>query len=124
MKKTLSLLLVLVLCLSLCACGSQNADTQESTASAIIGTWVCISDQRIVINGDSGMGTQIVIEEDKTGTMLQGERTIAFTWEYDEATRKIILFNPDDETSVEIFTYLEAIDSLHNDWTGLLVRTE
>ena len=47
-----------------------------------------------------------------------------FTWEYDEATRTIILYNAQDKTQTETFTYLEVIDSLSNDWSGLFARVD
>ena len=136
MKKKMMCVAALLLCLTLAACGSTKAPETtaapvettaaptepETTVEKIIGTWVCLEDQRIVINGATAAGARVVINEDKTGEMRQGDQSAPFTWEYDEATRTIILYNALDETETETFVYLEVIDAISNDWNGLFAR--
>ena len=128
MKKAISLLLALVLCLSLCACGggnSEDADLNETAkALPIIGTWECLGDQKVVINGDTAAGTQLIIREDKTGIITSGEQSVALTWNYDAATRTVIMYSAEDPSEVETFVYLEVINSLSNDWYGLFTHVE
>ena len=90
----------------------------------VIGTWISLEDQRVVINGNTAAGTRVVIKEDKTGEVRQGDQSVPVTWEYDEATRTLILYNALDETKVEVFTYLEVIDALYNDWNGMMARVD
>ena len=115
----------------MCACGGKEtpettaAPTEpETTVERIIGTWVCMDDQRVVVNGNTTAGTRVVIKEDKTGEIRQGDQSVPFTWEYDEATRTLILYNALDETKIEVLTYLEVIDALYNDWNGMMARVD
>ena len=128
MKKTISLLLALALCLSLCACGIGGSDTTDPTvttqAPPIIGTWECLTDQKVVINDETTAGTQLLIHEDKTAVFVSDDQSIDLVWEYDTATRTIILYASADPTEVETFVYLEVVDSLSNDWYGLFARVE
>lgn len=131
MKKFIIWMLIFLLSLSLCACGGK--ETPETTAAPtepetgvekVIGTWISLEDQRVVINGNTAAGTRVVIKEDKTGEMRRGDQSVPFAWEYDEATRTLILYNALDETKIEVLTYLEVIDALYNDWNGMMARVD
>ncbi|MBQ9843955.1 MAG: hypothetical protein IJO31_07355 [Oscillospiraceae bacterium] len=131
MKKFIIWMLIFLLSLSLCACGGKEtpettaAPTEpETTVERIIGTWISLEDQRVVINGNTTAGTRVVIKEDKTGEIRQGDQSVPVTWEYDEATRTLILYNALDKTKVEVLTYLEVIDALYNDWNGMMARVD
>ena len=131
MKKFIIWMLILLLSLSLCACGGK--ETPETTAAPtepetsvekVIGTWISLEDQRVVINGNTTAGTRVVIKEDKTGEIRQGDQSVPVTWEYDEATRTLILYDALDETKMEVLIYLEVIDALYNDWNGMMARVD
>ena len=140
MKPFMICVLIFALSLALCACGATGTPAptaapveQETTAAPtepetsvgkIVGTWVSLEDQRIVVNGDTSAGSRVVIRDDKTGELLRGEQSAPFTWVYDEATRTIILYNALDETQTETFVYLEVIDAISNDWNGMFARME
>ena len=138
MKKKMMCVAALLLCFALAACGGTKAPETtaapvettaaptepETTVERIIGTWISLEDQRVVINGNTTAGTRVVIKEDKTGEIRQGDQSVPVTWEYDEATRTLILYNALDETKVEVLTYLEVIDALYNDWNGMMARVD
>ena len=108
MKKIFALLLAVIICLPLVACGGDSVSTEKK----IIGTW------------ETKNEIQCVINEDKTGTILNKkiEEKVEFTWVYDEATRIIYLTTNEDQ--VVTLTYLEVNDTLIDDWVRVLHRVK
>lgn len=97
MKRILALMLLCFMCVSLVACGGAN----ESTRSAVMGSWICEED-----------GSVVQINEDSTGSVSYDEDVINFTWKYDEATRMLLATLVDD-TYTEALTYIEVDDTMY-----------
>ena len=105
MKKAILIVLVLGLLLCLCSCAS-NSDNK------FVGTWKC--DSYVNYAGDVEKNAKIVLKEDGSGTILNGEEWVTYrlTWEkLDENTITIYSENSEGGSTGSEYSY-EIIDGI------------
>lgn len=104
MKKFFAMILLVALCLSLIACG------EKSDNIPIIGKWYYEAEQ-----------VDLVIKDDKTGSMTKGDSVIEFTWKFSTESNLLLLTATNGE--IEEVTYFKDDDTLYADgWTFTRVK--